>query len=87
MQKKVPLRKCIGCRESKPKKEMLRIVKNKENEIFVDPTGKLNGRGTYICYNIECLNNAIKKKSIEREFEINKLDEVVIDNIKKEIEG
>lgn len=84
--KKVPLRKCLGCRESKPKKDLLRIVKNKENQIFVDKTGKLNGRGTYICYNMDCLNLAIKQKSFERELEISKLDNEIIESIKREIE-
>ncbi|MFR9296495.1 MAG: RNase P modulator RnpM, partial [Aedoeadaptatus pacaensis] len=53
--KKVPLRKCVGCSESKPKKELIRIVKNKEQEVFIDETGKANGRGAYVCKDIRCL--------------------------------
>ena len=62
--KKVPLRKCVGCSESKPKKELTRIVKNKEQEVFIDETGKANGRGAYVCKDIKCFNKAIKSKAI-----------------------
>lgn len=62
--KKVPLRKCVGCSESKPKKELIRIVKNKEQEVFIDETGKANGRGAYVCKDIRCLDRAIKTKAI-----------------------
>ena len=62
--KKVPLRKCVGCSESKPKTELIRIVKNKEQEVFIDETGKANGRGAYVCKDIKCLDKAIKTKAI-----------------------
>lgn len=62
--KKVPLRKCVGCSESKPKNELIRIVKNKEQEVFIDETGKANGRGAYVCKDIKCLDKAIKTKAI-----------------------
>ena len=58
--KKVPMRMCVGCREMKPKKELLRIVRSPEGEISVDRTGKVSGRGAYICANAECLNRARK---------------------------
>ena len=67
--KNIPNRTCIGCNEIKPKKELIRIVKNKEGNIFVDKTGKANGRGAYLCDNIECLEKAIKTKRLERTFE------------------
>ncbi len=67
--RKIPMRKCIGCMESFPKKALCRIVKTKENEIFFDSTGKLNGRGTYICKNIECFNKAIKSKRLSKSLE------------------
>ena len=67
-QKKVPMRMCVGCKELKPKKELMRIVKNKENEIFIDFTGKANGRGAYICRQNVCLEKAIKSKMLERTF-------------------
>lgn len=67
--KNLPKRTCVGCGEIKLKKELIRIVKNKEGEIFIDRTGKANGRGAYICDNIECLEKAIKTKKLERNFE------------------
>ncbi len=69
--KEIPKRTCIGCNEIKLKKELIRIVKNKEGQIFIDRTGKANGRGAYICDNIECLEKAIKTKRLERTFETN----------------
>ena len=67
--KKLPQRTCIGCNEVKDKNELIRIVKNKEGQIFIDKTGKANGRGAYICDNIECLEKMIKTKKLERTFE------------------
>lgn len=67
--KKLPKRTCIGCNEVKFKKELIRVVKNKEGEISIDKTGKANGRGAYLCDNIECLEKAIKTKRLERSFE------------------
>ena len=64
--KKVPLRKCIGCGEMKSKKEMIRILKTTENAIVLDKTGKQNGRGAYICPNLQCLETATKSKGLER---------------------
>ena len=77
--KKIPLRRCLGCYESKPKKELYRIVKNKEGEILLDKTGKLNGRGAYICNSKECLEKAIKSKRIEKEFETKIADDIYIE--------
>ena len=68
--KNIPNRTCIGCNQIKPKKELIRIVKNKEGNIFIDKTSKANGRGAYLCDNIECLEKAIKTKKLERTFEI-----------------
>lgn len=68
-QKKIPMRKCIGCNESKSKKELVRIVRSPEGEISVDTTGKKNGRGAYICNDAECLRKARKSKRLERTFE------------------
>lgn len=67
--KKIPQRTCIGCNTQKNKNELIRIVINKEGSIFLDNTGKANGRGAYICNNIECLEKAIKTKRLERSFE------------------
>ena len=66
---KLPERTCMGCNGKKPKKDLIRIVKNKEGEINIDRTGKMQGRGAYICDNIECLEKLIKTKRLEKIFE------------------
>ena len=66
MNKKIPMRQCVGCREMKPKKELIRIIRTAENDLLVDATGKKNGRGAYICPRRECLDKAVKGKGIER---------------------
>jgi len=67
MNKKIPLRQCVGCGEMKSKKEMLRILKKADtNEIVLDVSGKKNGRGAYICRNRDCLMKAIRNKGLER---------------------
>ena len=66
--KKIPLRKCTGCGEMKPKKELVRVVRSPEGEISLDLTGKKNGRGAYVCPNADCLKKARKAKRIERSF-------------------
>ncbi len=68
IKKKVPLRKCTGCQEMKEKKELIRVVKTNENEYFIDKTGKMSGRGAYICKNISCFEKAFKSKGLERSF-------------------
>lgn len=68
--KKIPLRTCMGCNEKKPKKELIRIVKQKDGNVEVDKTGKMEGRGAYICNNIECLDKVIKTKRLERTLDI-----------------
>ncbi len=67
--KKVPLRRCVVTNERLPKKELIRIVKNKEGEVFVDPTGKANGRGAYIKKSNEAIDLAIKKRVLNRVLE------------------
>ena len=74
--KKEPQRTCMGCNEKKDKKQLIRIVKNKENEISIDRTGKKEGRGAYICDNIECLEKLIKTKRLERVFDMKISDEI-----------
>ncbi len=74
--KKIPLRKCIACGESRPKKELIRIVRNKENEINVDLTGKMNGRGAYICFKNQCFELAKKNKKLSKALETEISDEV-----------
>ncbi len=67
-QRKIPMRMCVGCREMKPKRELLRVVRSPEGEISFDLTGRKPGRGAYVCRSVECLNQAIKKKQLERAF-------------------
>ena len=84
--KKIPQRTCIGCNIKKDKKDLIRIVKNKDNEIKVDRTGKLEGRGAYICDSIDCLEKAIKSKRLEKKFEI-KIDSTVNEDLRKFIQN
>lgn len=85
-QKKIPLRMCLGCQEMKPKRELIRIVKNKEEEISVDSTGKKQGRGAYICKSLECFEKARKGKRLEKAFE-SKISEDIYELLKKQLEG
>ena len=69
MPKKIPLRQCVGCREMKPKKELIRVVKSPEGEISLDFKGKKPGRGAYLCPDSACLARARKGRALERAFE------------------
>ncbi len=69
-------RMCIACRQMKDKKSLLRIVKNKENNIFIDLTGKQNGRGAYVCKDNECLNKLKKQKALNKTFKMNVSEDV-----------
>ena len=86
MIKKEPLRMCLACRQMKDKKELLRIVKNKDSEIFIDKTGKSNGRGAYICKDKECLAKLKKQKLLNKNFKCN-VDEQIYKDIEEEIVG
>ena len=79
------MRMCLGCQEMKPKKELIRIVKNKENEISVDFIGKKAGRGAYICKSPECFEKAKKAKRLERAFE-SAISEDVFFTLKSQLE-
>lgn len=76
MNKKIPLRQCIGCGEMKNKKEMMRILKTPEGPIVLDVTGKKNGRGAYLCMSADCLKKARKNKGLERSFKMSIPDDV-----------
>ena len=82
--KKIPSRICVGCREPKEKRSMVRVVKTAENEICLDETGKKNGRGAYICKNSECLQRAIQSKGLERSLKT-RIPEEVINLLKEEM--
>lgn len=68
MPKKIPMRQCLGCREMKPKKELIRVVRSPEGVIALDFKGKANGRGAYLCPNAECLKKATRARALERAF-------------------
>lgn len=76
MSKREPLRRCLGCMEMKPKKELVRVVRNKEGEISLDLTGKKPGRGAYVCPDAACLQKARKARRLEREFSMQVPDEI-----------
>lgn len=83
--KKIPLRQCIGCGESKSKKEMMRVLKTPEGPIVLDVTGKKNGRGAYLCKNKECLKKAVRSKGLERSFKM-AIPEEVYRSLEEEFE-
>ena len=85
MQKKIPQRQCMGCRERKAKKDMIRVVRGTDGNVSLDFSGKLNGRGAYICPLADCLKRARKAKSLERSLEVPIPDEVY-DRLEKEME-
>ena len=86
MQKRIPQRQCMGCRERKAKKEMIRVVRGTDGNVSLDFSGKLNGRGAYICPQPECLKKARKAKSLDRSLEV-PIPEEVYDRLEKEMEG
>lgn len=83
-QKKIPQRMCIGCMEMKPKKELIRVVKNSEDEMSVDLTGKKPGRGAYICKCNECLEKAIKSNRLAKNLS-HKIDEEIYERLRVEL--
>jgi predicted RNA-binding protein YlxR (DUF448 family) len=84
-QKKIPMRMCLGCQAMKPKKELIRIVKNQDGDISVDLIGKKPGRGAYICNSTECLEKAKKAKRLERAFEA-PIKEEIYDELRLQLE-
>ena len=82
--KKIPLRKCTGCGDMKPKKELIRVLHTPEDTVIIDKTGKKNGRGAYICSSEECLKKAIKNHGLESSFKM-KISEDVYDMLKDSI--
>ena len=82
--KKVPMRQCVGCGEMKEKKELIRVIKTPEEEIVLDATGRKNGRGAYICASMECLKNAQRKKGLERSLKVASPEEVY-DSLEQEM--
>ena len=86
MQKKIPQRQCMGCRERKNKRDMIRVVRSPEGAVSLDFGGKLNGRGAYLCPNPECLKRAIRSKALDRSLEV-AIPEDVYARLEKEMEA
>ena len=86
MQKKIPQRQCMGCRERKAKRELIRVVRTPEGSVNLDFGGKMNGRGAYICPQLECLKKAIRSKALDRSLEVT-IPQDVYDRLEKEMEG
>ena len=85
MQKKIPQRQCMGCRERKAKREMIRVVRGTDGTVSLDFGGKMNGRGAYICPNPDCLKKAQRSKALERSLEV-EIPAEVYERLSREIE-
>ena len=85
MQKKIPQRQCMGCRERREKRAMIRVVRTPEGEVTLDFSGKKNGRGAYLCPNPDCLKKAIRSKALDRSLEVT-IPQQVYDRLEKEME-
>ena len=86
MQKKIPQRQCMGCRERKAKKELIRVVRGTDGTVILDFSGKMNGRGAYLCPDMACLQKAQKAKALERSLEVPIPEEVYL-RLTREMEG
>ena len=86
MQKKIPQRQCMGCRERKNKRDMLRVVRQTDGGVTLDFGGKVNGRGAYVCPDIECLKKARKSRALERCLEV-EIPQEVYDRMEREMEA
>ncbi len=86
MQKKIPMRQCLGCREMKPKRELIRAVKSPDGAVSLDFKGKMPGRGAYLCPNGECLKKAMKSRALERAFSM-KIPEEIYEALQRQMEA
>ena len=85
-QKKIPMRQCLGCREAKPKKELIRVVRSPEGEISLDFKGKASGRGAYVWPDPRCLKKAIKARALERAFSA-QIPQEIYERLESQMEG
>ncbi|WP_044913700.1 RNase P modulator RnpM [Butyrivibrio sp. WCE2006] len=85
MEKKKPMRRCVGCGESREKSMLIRVIRDTDGEIHLDSTGRANGRGAYVCRDIKCLEKAIKKKGLERSLKVS-VPEDTLEQLKKELD-
>ena len=83
--RKIPQRQCTGCREMKDKKQLIRVIRTPEGEIRLDPTGRMNGRGAYLCASQECLARAVRNHGLERSLKT-VIPQEIYDDLKKEFE-
>ena len=83
-QKKIPERKCVGCGEKKPKKDLIRVLRTPEGQIVLDRTGKMSGRGAYLCPSVNCLKKAVKQRRIETSLEVS-IPAEIFEAIEKEL--
>ena len=74
--RKIPMRMCVGCREMKEKKSLIRVVRSPEGEVSLDPTGKKPGRGAYVCLEGDCLARALKQRQLERQLQVSMPEEI-----------
>ena len=86
MEKKIPMRQCLGCREMKPKKDLIRVVRSPEGEISLDFKGKASGRGAYVCPDPKCLKKAIKARALERAFSA-QIPQEIYERLESQMEG
>ncbi len=88
--RKIPMRMCVGCREMKPKKELIRAVRSPEGEVSLDATGKKPGRGAYCCLNPDCLKRALKQGQLDRQLEVKlspEVNEQLTETLNRLLEG
>lgn len=85
MVKKIPMRMCVGCRTMKEKRSLVRVVRTEEGSACVDPTGKMNGRGAYVCPCAECLKKAVKSRALDRALDV-KITPEVMERLAEEVE-
>ncbi len=86
MPKKLPMRMCVACREMRPKKELLRIVRTPEGEVLADESGRMNGRGAYLCRSADCLERAVKTRALDRALEA-KVELETVEMLRKAFAG
>ena len=85
MEKKIPMRQCLGCREMRPKRELMRVVRSPEGEVHLDLRGRANGRGAYVCPDPDCLKKAVRSRALERALSA-QIPEEVYQSLREEME-
>ena len=86
MAKKIPSRQCVGCRESRTKRELIRVIRTPEGQVALDETGRMNGRGAYLCRRVECLQKASRSRGLERSLKVTIPDEIY-DRLEEELKN